>query len=90
MPDGNVKVTSKREPMNHRKFHTRRVMDYDIGHLVKSPCRDCAIRYQFPRCSATCDILDRVQTYLSQSISSCRSFSALEPYLIHLDERPSK
>lgn len=76
--------------MNQRKSYSKRVLDYEVGHLVKSPCRDCATRHRFPGCTSTCNILDRIQTHLAQSISSSRSFSALEPFLILLDERQSK
>ena len=76
--------------MNQRKSFTKRLLDYEIGHLVKSPCRDCVTRYRFPGCSTTCDILDRIQTYLAQSISSSCSFSDVEPFRVQLDDQRSK
>lgn len=47
--------------------------DFDIGYLIQSPCRDCSMVEQFPDCFRTCLTLDRVQTLLSQGISSTRN-----------------
>lgn len=46
--------------------------DFDIGYLVKSPCRDCESRENLPRCSGTCGLLDRIHTILSESICCTR------------------
>lgn len=71
--------------MNHRKSHIRRQFDFDIGYLVKSPCKGCVLRYHFPDCMARCDTLDRVQTHLARGISSCRAHSPLESFSVDLE-----
>ncbi|MFZ0130972.1 MAG: hypothetical protein WAK95_00405 [Desulfobacterales bacterium] len=44
--------------------------DFDLGYLVKSPCRDCDQRKSaFPTCSQDCLLLAQVQTALSASVS---------------------
>ena len=42
--------------------------DFDIGYLVKSPCRDCITRETLPDCIQGCQILDQIQTVLADSI----------------------
>lgn len=59
--------------------------DYDIGYLVKSPCRDCHTYSVFPECMERCALLDRVQTALSDSLSSVHNFSAAESYSLPLE-----
>ncbi len=54
--------------------------DFEIGYLVKSPCRDCATRDNMPDCFQGCEILDQIQTVLADSIPSEKSISALETY----------
>lgn len=44
--------------------------DFDVGYLVKSPCNDCNDKEKFPKCSDTCDILDRIRAKLAKGISS--------------------
>lgn len=76
--------------MDLRKQYVHRKLDYEIGHLIKSPCRECATRHRFPRCFPDCKTLDRVQTHLAQGISTCRAHSALEPFVLQLDGKNSK
>ena len=76
--------------MTQRKSYKKRVLDYEMGHLVKSPCRECATRHQFPGCATTCSILDRIQSYLAQSISTARPIPGWEPLLVQLEEWRSK
>jgi hypothetical protein len=59
--------------------------DYDIGYLVKSPCRNCGTYAKFPNCMDRCMLLDRVQTALSDSLSSVHNFSAAESYCLPLE-----
>jgi hypothetical protein len=56
--------------------------DYEIGYLVKSPCRDCATYASFPECMERCALLDRVQSALCDSLSSVNNFSAAESYYL--------
>ncbi len=44
--------------------------DFDVGYLVKSPCNECSDRKNFPKCSDTCQILDKIRTKLAKGISS--------------------
>ncbi len=59
--------------------------DYDMGYLVKSPCRDCGTYGKFPDCMDRCSVLDRVQTALSDSLSSVHNFSAVESFTLPME-----
>lgn len=50
--------------------------DFDIGHLVKSPCNTCSQRDKFPQCSDKCEILDKIREHLARGVSS--SYSSYE------------
>ncbi len=54
--------------------------DFDIGYLVKSPCRDCTSREALPTCIEGCKILDQTQTVLADSIPSETSISPVDTY----------
>jgi hypothetical protein len=54
--------------------------DFDIGYLVKSPCRDCLTRDKLPDCVEGCEILDRIQTILADSIPSEQNYSPAEAF----------
>jgi hypothetical protein len=54
--------------------------DFNIGHLVKSPCKACPTREEFPGCMDDCELLDQIQTILSDSVSSANNFSAAETF----------
>ncbi len=54
--------------------------DFDIGYLVKSPCRDCVSREVLPNCIEGCEILDQIQSVLADSIPSETSISPAETY----------
>jgi len=43
--------------------------DFEIGYLVKSPCKECPYRESLPKCSSECTLLDRIQMILSRGIS---------------------
>ncbi len=59
--------------------------DFDIGYLVKSPCRDCTTRDNLPNCIQGCQILDQIQTVLADSIPSETSISPVDTYDIPSD-----
>jgi len=59
--------------------------DFEIGYLVKSPCRDCGTREDLPECIQGCEILDQIQTVLVDSIPSEKSISALETYDVSIE-----
>ena len=46
--------------------------DVEIGYLVSSPCRGCPRRDEFPQCAEACEMLDKIQTLLSETISCSR------------------
>ncbi|KPJ75725.1 MAG: hypothetical protein AMJ54_14170 [Deltaproteobacteria bacterium SG8_13] len=51
-----------------RRFKCR--FDFEVGHLVKSPCRECDFRKtSFPVCSHDCIVLNKIQSILSESVS---------------------
>ncbi len=56
-----------------KQFHVKRALhyrfDFEIGHLVKSPCKGCGEREEFPRCIDRCEILDKIHDILAESIS---------------------
>ena len=54
--------------------------DFNIGHLVKSPCKACPTRENFPGCMEDCKLLDQIQTVLSDSISSANNYSVAETF----------
>ena len=42
-----------------------KIFDFEVGHLIKSPCKDCRRYCIFPRCIAECTLLDKIQDLLS-------------------------
>ena len=52
----------------------RRRFDFEVGYLVKSPCRECQGDNCLPGCADDCDILEKIQTILAESISCTRRF----------------
>ncbi len=51
----------------------RFTFDFEIGNLVKSPCRECERRRrEFPRCIDTCELLERIHALLAQTRSCTR------------------
>jgi hypothetical protein len=53
-------------------------LDFEIGHLVKSPCLACEHRDAFPGCARTCGTLRSIQLILAESISCTRHHATLE------------
>ncbi len=76
----NVSLISMANKYRHR-------FDFDIGYLVKSPCRECADRYLFPDCMDTCISLDKIRTVLANSVSCSRSYSSVESHAIFHESR---
>jgi len=48
--------------------------DFDIGYLVKSPCKQCDRLRELPACSEKCSLLSEIQTLLSKGISSSTGY----------------
>ena len=65
----------------------RHRFDFDIGYLVKSPCRECLDRDLFPGCMETCLPLDKIRTVLANSVSCSRSYASVESKAIFQDSR---
>jgi len=59
--------------------------DFEIGYLVKSPCRDCNTIDDLPNCIQGCQILDQIQTVLADSIPSETSISPVETFDVPSD-----
>ena len=57
-------------PKDNRQYKHR--FDFEIGYLIKSPCRECTQRKTLPRCMDQCNLLDRIQGILSESISCAK------------------
>ena len=49
--------------------------DFEIGYLVKSPCRDCAHRKNLPKCADQCSLIDKVRIILARGISCAGRYS---------------
>jgi hypothetical protein len=47
--------------------------DFELGYLVKSPCRECIKRKDFPKCADDCEDIDKIQTLLSETISCSKN-----------------
>jgi hypothetical protein len=54
--------------------------DINVGHLVKSPCKECEIRESFPSCIDDCQILEQIQSALSESMSTANNYSVAETF----------
>ena len=63
-----------------QRLSERNSFDFDIGYLVKSPCRDCVSREVLPDCIEGCEILDQIQSVLADSIPSETSISPVDTY----------
>jgi len=48
--------------------------DFEIGYLIKSPCKECQGDNNLPECADDCAVLDKVHTILAESISCTRRF----------------
>lgn len=83
--------------MNHQNVSSismvnkyRHRFDFDIGYLVKSPCRGCIDRYLFPDCMDNCMSLDKIRRVLANSVSCSRSYSPVESHAIFQESRDEK
>jgi hypothetical protein len=46
--------------------------DFEIGYLVKSPCKTCVRQKALPKCALKCSLLDKIHDTLSEAISCTR------------------
>jgi hypothetical protein len=58
--------------------------DFESGHIIKSPCRDCRQVKNLPGCSRNCPLLFQLQTRLIDTISSSNRLSEYEDYSLSL------
>jgi hypothetical protein len=56
--------------------------DFEIGYLIKSPCKDCVTRDRFPDCIDDCRLIDDIHNVLAHGVPSIRQFSPLESYAL--------
>jgi len=63
------------------------MFDFELGDIVKSPCRDCLRYPAFPGCMPACKTLDGFQRMLTRSVSSVH-YQSGEPYRLIRPERP--
>lgn len=47
--------------------------DFEIGYLVKSPCRCCDHKDELPQCAHGCRLLDRVRDVLADTVPCTRA-----------------
>ena len=64
--------------VRHMRYMKRKIgydfkFDFEIGYLIKSPCKECDQRNHFPKCAEDCTMLDQIQTILSDAISLTRN-----------------
>ncbi len=52
--------------------------DFEIGYLIKSPCRECSCCSELPHCQDECQILDRIHEAMAQCVASTRSVAPHE------------
>lgn len=78
------------DPMYKYRSHPKKRFDFELGYLVKSPCKSCVYRSSIPDCMDRCQVLDRVQTTLARSVVTTCRFSQLEPYSVLLEDRAKK
>lgn len=67
------------------KYDPRR-FDFEIGHLKKSPCRECHCHLLFPDCFDGCTLLDRIQTTLARTVLTSCNHSPVDTFAIHIEE----
>ena len=59
--------------------------DFEIGHLVKSPCHGCDRRGEFPGCARKCGTLRNIQVILAETVTCTRHHSTLESSALSLE-----
>ena len=85
-----TRLSKRQSELMKRPVFDDKSFDFDIGYLVKSPCRECIDRYLFPECMDSCLSLDKIRTVLANSISCSRSHASLESCAIFQESREDK
>lgn len=78
------------EPETFYMTIIRDKFDFEVGYLIKSPCKNCEHRAFFPDCAEDCRMLDKIQTILAKGVSCSRSFSPREAYPIYQGDRENR
>lgn len=55
-----------------KKIRLQSRFDFEVGYLVKSPCKGCPLRAEFPHCMDRCETLAQIQGVLAESVSLTR------------------
>jgi len=74
----------KRDISMNRSPDTSQIFDFDVGYLMKSPCRGCPMKDDLPQCVKGCGLLKQIQVVLSSGVSSTRGQTY---YTIHMPPR---
>jgi hypothetical protein len=64
--------------------------DFEIGYLIKSPCKGCLNQDDLPACAENCPVLDKIHGVLCGVISSARSQSSIDSCTISVEDWPKK
>ena len=80
-----TRLSKRQAEMMKRPVFDDKSFDFDVGYLVKSPCKGCQSHRRFPECMDGCELLGRVQSALSDSVSSVHNFSAVESFDLPLE-----
>lgn len=73
-----------------KKLFFQHRYDFEVGYLVKSPCRECENRPNLPECAETCPILDAIHEILIGCVPSSKNVSTLESYALSQEIRSKK
>lgn len=63
--DKGVRSAVKNPPTSKPLFR----FDFEVGYLVKSPCKNCEQRTGFPGCDEACEILRKIHGRLTNNVS---------------------
>ncbi len=64
----------------------RNKFDFEIGYLIKSPCRECERLEDIPECVDDCEIIDNIQSTLVGAVSSSKSHATAESFTVSMQD----
>jgi len=64
-------------------FTFKKNLECYIGHVRKSPCRECSLKNRLPDCSNNCETLSQLQANLAHVTSCSNNYSELEAFSCH-------
>ena len=68
----------------NRRLDISHLFDFEVGCLMKSPCRGCPMKEDLPQCVKGCGLLEQIQSFLSSGVSCTRGQMS---YTIHMSSR---